>query len=292
MSTQATKSSIPYNYNRNYFRALTPYELKTVSEIDVWYEYLRLKSHSGTNVALQELLSRHDTLLKNVARSFHNRYNLISELDDKIQHAQYAALRCYDKFDVDKARESGARLSTYVCSCVHKHLLSSNDADSFIDCPTGRRMTRSYLSGGYDTNPLKKSQVEQRLKIHRPEDVDELFQKYSSLLSSYVSIDGSPLNSNSNNGGGTYSEIIPDITLEQADDIANRIQISKHMDNLSINQREILTLFSKGFKLSEIGQILGVDITEVQKNLRTIRATMKRILESEKNEESALMSQI
>jgi len=281
-------SGSTYNYNHNYNRELSPYELKTVREIDVWYEYIRLKQLPGVNVALQELLKRHDNILHIIARKYQQKFSLTSDLEDKVQHARYAAMRAYDRFDITKAKESKVRLSSYIGNCAAKYLQSANDTDSFIDCPPARRIVRSYLWGRYDSDPVKKIEIEKRLGVKSHEDKEHLFEKFSTLLPIYISIDApSPFNHNLNLL--SYGDILVDETAEQSLDISVRIHLQNHMKKLSSRQVAVLNLFSEGLKMSEIAEELNISENAVRGDLRTIRIIMKRFFNADNKEESALM---
>lgn len=276
-------------FERTFSRPLSHHELKTLDEIDIWYEYMRMKSCPGPNLALQELLIRHDFLLLKLAKSHHTRYNLTSDFEDKVQHARLSAMRAYDKFDIETARAAGTKLSTYVNQCAAKYLHSMNDTDSFIECPPSRRMLRSYLAGRYDGDPQKLREVERRLKVMSVDDRDELARKYSTLLPSYVSLEA-PVAEFNGDTTHTYGEMFS--SDDTSSEIDVKLQLQRYMENLSPRQRDVMALLTEGMKMSEIVSTLGVTENAVRGDIRTIRLVMKKCFDADNKEEASLMQNI
>lgn len=260
-----------YNYD-NYGRALTPYELKNYGEISVLCEYRRLKQFSISNVALRELLNRHDSLLQIIARKYHDRYNLTNDYEDKLQHARYAAMRAYDKFDIDKARENNSRLYNYVCTCASMYLNTANDADDFIRCPSTQRIIRSYLCGRYDNNPEKKAEVEQRLCLHSQDDKNDLKIKFNSLIAEHISTD-IPLDTYSQKV--TLSDILLDSTPNNID---TQIHLFQLIECLSpIQQQIVKKLFVDEWKMTDVSKLLNIKIHDIRREIRDIKKKLKGV---------------
>lgn len=260
-----------YNYD-NYGRALTPYELKNYGEISVLYEYRRLKQFSISNVALQELLKRHDSLLQIIAKKYHDRYNLTNDYEDKLQHARYAAMRAYDKFDIDKARENKFHLYNYVCNCATMYLNTANDADDFIKCPPTQRMIRSYLSGSYDSYPKKKAEIEQHLCLHNQDDKNDLRIKFSALVAEHISTD-IPLENSSR--ADTLSDILFGSTPNNID---TQIHLTQLIECLSPIQQQIVKyVFIDGWKITDTSKLLNINIYDIRREIRNIKKIMKNI---------------
>lgn len=283
------------DYNYNYHsRELSQTELKTDGEIAVWWEYKRLKQLSVPNVALAELLRRHENMLQSLARASQSKYSYTSEYEDKLQHARYGAMRAYEKFDLEKAIECGTRLSTYVQATVHRHLLSANDVDEFINCPPVRRMLRSYLWGRYDSDPKKLVEVEKRLGVNTSDDKAELYQKYGTLLASYAQLESPASESTRMNGAFPNQDTLmyEDILQHQgpsADDLLHKLQLENHISKLSQRQQSVLVQFSQGIKMNDIAQSLNITEDMVRGDIRTIRVIMKRELSADKKEEAILL---
>lgn len=269
-----------YNYD-NYNRPLTNYELKTVCEIAVLYEYHRLKQVPGPNLALQELLKRHDNILQSIALKSHKRYDLTSDYEDKLQHARYGAMRAYEKFDIEKAREGKFHLYNYVCNCVSMYLHTANDENDYINCPPTRRIIRSYLHGRYDLLPKKKKEVENRLGLRTPEDQSRLRADYGALVADYISTD-IPIRWKEDSES-TLDEIL---SRTNDGDINEKIYLSELIGRLTNRQQQVVkTVFIDGYKMHEAAQILNISEDQVRGDVQRIRKNLKAIIA----EESVLM---
>ena len=265
-----------YNYD-NYNRPLTPYELKTVCEITVLYEYHRLKQFSTPNVALQELLKRHDNLLQILALRSQKRYDLTSDYEDKLQHARYGAMRAYEKFDIERAEENKFHLYNYVCNCVAMYLNTANDKDNYIDCPPSRRLIRNYLHGRYDAEPQKKAEIEQRLGLKTQDDQFELRINYGALAAEWVST--STVLDNESKRKDTLEDVLFD---SHNIDIDTKIHLHQLIERLSKRQQDVVkAVFIDGWKMQEAADRLGITKDQVRRAVQDIRATLKGIADKE-----------
>ena len=251
-----------YSYSQNFERELSAYELKTVSEIDVWYEYKRLDSLNLFNSALQELLNRHDSSLRSVSRIIHNRSPLISDYDDKLQHARYSAIQSYQKFDIDIARVRGVRLSTYViqnASFYLKHV--EHHVDSFIHFPSSMLLIRNYLRGFYDNNPRKKCDIEKRLGIRDEQHRADLMLKFRALNPEYVHL----------------SDVLSSTLVDDSNnDLDNCLFLQSRVQKLSILQQNIIECLSNNFTINEIAVQLNMNEKFIRSEIRSIRTQMNR----------------
>jgi len=264
-----------YNYE-NYNRPLTPYELKTVGEITVLYEYRRLKQFSTPNTALQGLLKRHDNLLQIIALKSQKRYTLTSDYDDKLQHARYAAMRAYEKFDIEKAKENNFRLYNYVCNCAMLYLNTANDKDSYIDCPPSRRIIRNYLHGRYDAEPQKKAEIEQRLGLRNQDDQLELRINYAALVAEYISTN---IVLDNDLKRDTLEETLFD---SQNINIDTQIHLHQLIGRLNKRQQDVAkAVFIDGWKMHEAADRLGITKDQVRRAVQDIRKTLKKIFDKE-----------
>lgn len=262
-----------YNYD-NYNRALTDYELRTVGEITVLYEYHRLKQFPGSNIALQELLKRHDNFLQIIALKSHRFYNLTSDYDDKLQHARYGAMRAYEKFDIEKAKECKFRLYNYVYNCVSMYLHTANDEDEYINCPPGRRIIRSYLHGKYDFNLKKKLEIENRLGLKTSDDRFRLKKKYGILLADYISSDN--IINLENDSEINFEEIV---SCNINSDINEKIYLEKLIDSLTTRQQDVVKkVFIEGYKMHEAANLLNISEEQVRGDVQRIRKKLKSMI--------------
>lgn len=270
-----------YNYE-NYNRPLTPYELKTVCEITVLYEYHRLKQFPTPNVALQELLKRHDNLLQILALRSQKRYDLTSDYEDKLQHARYAAMRAYEKFDIEKAKENKFHLYNYVCNCVAMYLNTANDKDNYIDCPPSRRLIRNYLHGRYDAEPQKKAEIEQRLGLKTQDDQFELRINYGALVADYVST-STVLGNESMLGNESNRSTLEDLLFDSQNiDIDTKIHLHQLIERLNKRQQGVVkAVFIDGCKMQEAADRLGITKDQVRRAVQDIRTTFKGVADKE-----------
>lgn len=266
-----------YNYE-NYGRPLTPYELRTVGEVTVLYEHRRLKKIAGVNLALQELLTRHDSLLQLIARKSHERYNLTSDYDDKLQHARYGAMYSYEKFDIDKARENRFKLYNYVGNCVSMHLNNANDNDDYINCPPIRRMARSYLSGRYDEDLNKKAIVEQRLGVNNQSDKSDLQIKYGSLVAEFTSSDIPATNKHDS----TNWDCLVDTFEDEDINLHEKLHLIQLIERLTERQQKVAKkMFIDEHTIAETCSLLNLTNAQVRRDVQVIRNKLKSVHEHE-----------
>jgi RNA polymerase sigma factor (sigma-70 family) len=263
-----------YDY-KNYNRPLTSYELKNASEISVLYEYRRLKELGGNNIALQELLERHDKLLRLIAKRANNSHNLFSDFDDKLQHLRYGAMRSYDKFDIIRAEENKYKLYNYVSNCASMYLYDANDHDNYINCPPNTRVIRSYLSGRYDNDLKKKNSVERQLGIRDDSDVFHLRQKHIALISDYISI-SQPTNLHES---VTLDDVLEDVPSFNID---TQIYLSQLISTLSsVHQNVFRLVFIDGGKIRDVSVHLGMTEAAVRFIVFTIRKNIKKSISAD-----------
>lgn len=260
-----------YSYE-TYDRDLSHYELKHLGEIAVWWEYKRLKRFPVPNHALQELFVRHEGMLRQIAHQSHALHSGLSEFDDKLQHARCGAIIAYERFDLQKAQDAGGRLSTFVRTTVFRHLQSANDEDAFIICPPTRRSLRNYLNGRYDSDPVKKRSVEEKLGIRGPEDVRDLRRDFSTLTATFHSYDHP--NPSISEDPVNFEEIFAGINTTDAQ-IIEKVQLESAVERLSPRQRDIFIRYHNDESVESIAQSMGLSASAIRNNIKSARENIE-----------------
>jgi RNA polymerase sigma factor (sigma-70 family) len=86
--------------------------------------------------SLEILLKRYDNLLNKLAHNHTVRFTS-TQFDDNKQNAILGAIIAIKAF-----RDQGTKLSTYLYKSVYMYLLTSNDEESFVRCPSNARKNR------------------------------------------------------------------------------------------------------------------------------------------------------
>jgi len=253
-------------------RDLSQYELKHLGEIAVWWEYKRLKRFPGVNQALQELFVRHDGMLRQIAQQSHAIHSGLSEFDDKLQHARCGAIIAYERFDLDKAQDAGGRLSTFVRTTVFRHLQSANDEDAFIVCPPTRRSLRNYLNGRYDSDPVKKRSVEEKLDIASSDDIHNLRRDFGLLNSKFYSYDHPMVNPHHHEVD--FDEIISGKNVTE-NNIIDKVQLESSISTMTPRQQEVFTRYNSDESVESIAQSMGLSQSAIRNDIKAARATLE-----------------
>ena len=262
-----------YSYE-TFDRDLSTFELKNLGEIAVWWEYKRLKRFpSNPNQALQELFSRHEGMLRQLAQQSHQIHSHLSEYEDKLQYARCGAILAYERFDLSKAQAAGGRLSTFVRSTVFRHLQSSNDEDAFIVCPPTRRALRNYLNGRYDNNPLKKSEVENKLGVRTEEDTHRLRRDFSTLVSKFHSLEHAT--SVLSDDTVHFEDVFAGTNLTESD-ILDKIQIERIISDLTPRQQDVFARYHSGQESVEnIAASLGLSTSAIRNDIKAAQKALE-----------------
>lgn len=136
---------------------------------------------------LSSLYSRHNLLLKQLARKFTKQYPDLGGVEDNLQNAYVGALMAYKNFNFEKA-EGKNKLITYLHITVWRYLQSCMNEQDFVHCPTYLRAVRSYFAGKWDHDPQKKQDFEKKYSIQNSSDYYAVSQKYQLIAPDSVSL--------------------------------------------------------------------------------------------------------
>lgn len=270
--TKSSAKSAEYSYEI-FERPLSAVELKTLGEVAVWNDYIRGRETGDGQAALQELLRRHDNCCQYCAAKVHYSNSSSSELEDKLQYARIGAMRAYEKYDYERARTEGIRLSTYLQNVVYRYLLDIHNEEQFISCPNSKRTTVRYLRGVYDSDPVRLAEVEKQLGVNSPEDRLRLQNEFATLLPSFHSIHEPYSN--------THDTMLPEdfivANTKTEEDLVSEASVWSYMErSLSERQQDVLMAVSNNWKLTEIARELGVEPRVVQAELKRARKLMQQ----------------
>jgi len=218
------------------------------SDIDLVLDY----QTKNENQALEILLDRYSSLLRKLAHKHNSNYpHTIYE--DCFQNAVYGAIlalkRFNSKFDV--------KLITFLHSTVHFHLLSSNDAESFVSCPSNLREVKSYFSGKFSGERKKK--FEQKHNLHNSQDIKSFEKKHLILSSNAI----------------CTSDELPEVETSSENDTITKVNVSLFLDKLSEEDKEIVCLLMEGYSISKVARIFSetrrkITDKQIKKKLQTM----------------------
>lgn len=230
------------------------------------YDLVKLHQHNDSE-ATQSLLSRHQSLLLNLAKQHKSKYPFTSS-EDNIQNATLGALQAYNRF---KLENNTAQVSTFVYKTVYHYLLTCLDTESFVGVPSNLREIRSYIAGRYDNDSAKKNKFNKKYSINNEDDKQKLTQKYELIQTNPV---------------GFYADVDPsfeDCVLDRADYENELISsVNNRMLLQSLDADDLLLLnkiFVEEESLARVAQFFsqktGRKYTEssIKKRIHSIQAT-------------------
>jgi DNA-directed RNA polymerase specialized sigma subunit len=166
-------------------RKLSPVAIKNSTDNELLKIYRTNKGTSFGDSVLQELFNRHDNMLRNLATKLLAKRPYMGSVEDCLSIARIAAMVAYERFDFTNKK---AKLSTYVYSTVKFEMLTQADQESFVKCPSQMREFRVYYMGGYDNDPVKKSNFEQKWGLDCPEAIDAKKMEVEALLPTFLTL--------------------------------------------------------------------------------------------------------
>jgi len=210
--------------------------LNTLSDHELVCQY---QSNNG-EIYLDCLLSRYESMLKKISHSHLLKFT-DCVFDDVLQNARHGAILAFQRFNT----QSSTSVSTFLHTTVYYHLLTCNDTQSFINCPSNLREIKSYCAGRYDFEKEKK------------------FKKDHEILANH----------------SVYTEdILPERVFQSENEIIRDVYSKIFIESLPEDQKEIVILLMQGHSISKIAQIFtqnfGKKITDktIKKKIETIKA--------------------
>lgn len=210
-------------------------QYSTTSDEDL----VELYQNTRSEKILNELLARHNSMCKGIAKIFAAKHPQIGSFEDFLQNTYVASLIGYNRFSIQISREKKNKLSTYLYTTIYRHLQTTIDEQGPIKCPSGLREVRSYFAGKYDDKPEIKSKFEQKYKITDDQSRHEVFSKYGLLRTESVGNFAHFANDNQDEGYIAQNIIDESMTV---DNLTNSIAIRHIISHLTPIQQDILNL--------------------------------------------------
>lgn len=201
------------------------------------------------------LIERHSGIINKLAHS-HTQRHPQTDIEDNRQNAKLATILAINKFDC--LRE--VKFSTFLFKTIYHYLLTANDSESFVNCPTHVREIKSYISGAYDYKPDVRSNFERKHQLYSDIDKQNLINQNILLKTIFP------------------EENIPEVPDNSENNVISELYIKIFIDSLSEEDRLILALCSEGIEYINIARTLS---EKYQKNISNKQ--IKRKIESYKH---------
>ena len=216
------------------------------SDVDLVIDY----QTNNDNQALETLLERHSGLLKKLANK-HQVSHSSTIYEDCYQNAVYGAILAFKRFNP----QYDVKLITFLHSTVHFYLLSTNDSEGFIACPSHLREVKSYFAGKFSED--KRKQFEQKHNLNNSDDI-QIFEKKHLLLAT--------------NSVATTDDL-PEVEVSESNTIS-AVNVSLFLEKLPEEDREIVCLLMEGYSISKVAQIFSetrrkISDKQIKKKLQT-----------------------
>jgi|APCry1669189440_1035222.scaffolds.fasta_scaffold00113_9 DNA-directed RNA polymerase specialized sigma subunit len=128
------------------------------------------KYQEGDSHSAEILISKYINLITAIAKNHTKKYPR-TDFEDNLQNAKFAALLALKRY-----KPSAAKLSTFLYSSIFHYLLSCNDEEAFIKCPTNLRGTRNYIFGSKNNQNFEQK------------DLDQLRAKFKALSADFIQL--------------------------------------------------------------------------------------------------------
>lgn len=223
--------------------------IKLLSDLELIQIY---RSNSDTNI-LSELLERHSNLLKKLSHK-HCEKNPSCIFEDCYQNAIIGAITAYNRYNL----QSDVKLITFLHTTVYYHLLSCDDTEAFVSCPTNLREVRSYFAGKFTGQ--KKLDFEKKYNLMSEKDILDFQKKHNLLAPSSI----------------ITTDILPEAEFSNENEIVENVQMKIFLDTLPEEEKNIVMLFCEGHSLSKIAQILSsgekkITDKQIKKRLQSLQ---------------------
>jgi RNA polymerase sigma factor (sigma-70 family) len=202
---------------------------------------------------LEHLLDKHNSLIFAVSKKHFLKHKNI-DFEDCLQNAKIAAIDAINSFDFSKEN----KFTTFLYFKMSKYLLTCNDEQNFIKCPSHMREVRSYIAGKYDLDQNKKQKFEKKHQINNNQDFSKL--KKENILLKENAVISVPKDS--------LPETLSGNELDCVENINNTI----FMKSLPKDEQEIVDLLMQGYSQNKISEILGFASTkQINSKVNSIR---------------------
>ena len=185
---------------------------------------------------LDNLLERHLPLLKKLS-SDHVRKFPNTIFDDCLQNARVGAILATQRFNKD----SSVKFVTFLHKTVYYHLLSCNDEEALLKCPTDKREIKSYFAGKYDARQAKKIAFEKKHNLNNPNDIQNLENEYRILGSESV----------------FTTEMLPEVLDSNENQTVCDVNTKIAIESLPEEEKQIVYLLIEGETISNIARIFS-----------------------------------
>lgn len=199
--------------------------------------------------ALLVLLERHASLLRKLATQNASKIPLTT-LEDNLQNAKIGAIISISRFDLKRNN----KFSTFLYKTVYYHLLSCNDDESFVKCPSNLREVKSYAANKYSGE--QKNNFEKKYNLKTQNDIESFKNKYSILSSNSIQL----------------TDVLPE---RFQSDMFSEIDFKLSFDSLPQDEKIIANLIMEGNSISDISKIFP-EIT--YKKIKEKISHLKRII--------------
>jgi len=226
---------------------------KTQSDALLICEYQKNLNNSDLS---EYLLAKFEPICKKLAYAHTQKYPT-TLFEDNLQNSRLGCLLAFRRYKANSSKPS-----TFIYSTIYHYLLSCNDEEAFVNCPTNIREVRSYIGGKYNSNPKKKRKFEKKYGINNKSDYDNLALQYSLVNPENIQIKS--------------DDQLPENTYVH--NILDNICNSMFVDSLSLECKQIADLLIQGYSQTEISEIMsknksttikqiGAKINIIRKNL-------------------------
>lgn len=253
-------------------RKLSSSAIQRSTDIELLSIYRENKNTNYGDKILQALFSRHDMLLRKLAFKLSKVRPYLGSIDDCMSVVRISAMIAYDRFKIDN---KSAKLSTFLYKTVRFEMLTQADTESFVKCPSQLREFRAYYMGGYDNDPVKKSNFELKWGLDTQDAIDAKKKEIEPLLPYFLKVCDPYFNDEDVIGVQQYE----DPTAPSQDSLSLMSDIHRMKNQMNDRQLQVFHLcWEMEHTMQEAADILDITLGKVISANRGI----KRIIDNYK----------
>lgn len=199
-------------------------------------ELIKIYQTTFDKEIIETLLERHSALIKTLAKNHTTQYPATC-FEDNIQNARVGFIGAMGRF-----KDTGVKLTTFLYSSIFYHLLSCNDKEAFVNCPSNLREVRSFVGGKYDKDTDRKQAFKKRHNLTNQDSIDSFVSKHSLLAPDSI----------------VCTEILPEKTYDHEKSMINDLYVQMVIEKMPDEEKYIAGLLMQGHTPPQIAEMYSI----------------------------------
>lgn len=248
-------------------RPMTDTELKYADDLTVLREYQRFIGTRQGEAPLSVLYARHERLFRYISKHLLRRRYHVGSQEDCMSIIYISAQIAYSRFNEQRLGKK-AKLSTFLYKTVMLEMLTQADKEAFVRCPSQLRDFRTYLMGGYDGDPVKKSDFEKKHGLTDDDARERKYEELKALMPKFLLSSQQPSGFYSYDGDSGEANDYAELAADRAQFSQNGLSMYSDIENIKSKMNEAQKavfeyIYEKQYSKRETAKILDFTETKV-----------------------------